>query len=161
MVLRKAFVVMALGLMVFAGGCASAALAGAGMGLNYTLANVAQKTFTHPVDRVCLATEAALERMGIELLDEEGAGTKRTFTAATEKLDIFIDFESITERATRIKVSANNGPILKDRATADEIIEQIEDILDESKESSRSTVGQTASGRISVAPRSVGHVLEQ
>lgn len=117
--------------------CAAAPLAipiavsAGGGGVAYTVTNVAYKTVSYPVKRVEAATRGALRRMAIkedtrEVLED---GTLR-ITAKTEKLVIYIDLEKITPATTQIKVNAVRATVLKDKATATEIIEETEKILD-------------------------------
>ena len=70
--------------------------------------------------------------MKMEIKEEkrEAADGNVSITAATKRLAIYIDIEKITPRATRIKVNAKQGAVLKDRATATEIIVQTEKSLE-------------------------------
>ena len=54
--------------------------------------------------------------------------TLRSLTTA--ELKIYIELERITHKSTKISVDAKKGAIVKDRATATEIIEQTERILE-------------------------------
>lgn len=118
-------------------GCAAAPLAipiaisAGGGGVAYTVTNVAYKTVSHPVKKVETATRGTLKKMAIleekrELSDD---GVLR-ITAKTEKLDIYIDLEKITPATTKIKVNAVRSVVFKDKATATEIIEETEKVLD-------------------------------
>lgn len=117
--------------------CAAAPLAipiavsAGGGGVAYTVTNVAYKTVSYPVKRVETATRGALKRMAIkedkrEVFDD---GTLR-ITAKTEKLVIYIDLIKVTSATTQIKVNAVRSTVLKDKATATEIIEETEKILE-------------------------------
>ncbi len=127
----------ALLLIVFLAGCEVLPLAvpfmvsGAGGGAAYTITNVAYKTFSYPIKKVENATRNALKKMAIKEVKREGNndGTVR-ITASTERLRIYIDLESITPATTKISVNAKRNAVLKDKATATEIIEQTERGLD-------------------------------
>ncbi|MEJ2656287.1 MAG: DUF3568 family protein [Desulfobacterales bacterium] len=112
-------------------GCAAIALTGAGVGVSYTLSNVAYRTFSSPVDRVHQATIAALKKMGIKIIDDRKSENGRTITAATKELDIIINVEEVTAKTTQLKVDARKSILLKDKATAAEIIYQVGKILGE------------------------------
>ena len=101
-----------------------------GAGISYTLTNVAYRTFNFSIDRVDKATTLALKKMDIKLISDSKAETGRKIKAATEELDIIINLERVTSKATRIKVNAKKGPVFKDKATATEIIYQVGKILE-------------------------------
>lgn len=127
-ILRKHFIVFLLPLL---SGCAVIALTGAGAGISYTLSNVAYRSFSTPVDRVHHATIAALKKMDIKIINDSKSEEGRTITAATEELDIVINLEEVTSKTTQIKVDARKRIVLKDKATAAEIINQVGKILGE------------------------------
>ncbi|NVM56497.1 MAG: hypothetical protein HWN51_00035 [Desulfobacterales bacterium] len=68
--------------------------------------------------------------MDIKVMGRSNTERGRRIKAATEKLDIIIDLERVTSRATQIKVNAKKGRVLKDKATAGEIINQVGKILE-------------------------------
>lgn len=107
------------------------ALTGAGVGVSYTLSNVAYRSFSSPVDRVHPATIDALKKMDIKVIDDSKSEGGRTITAATKELDIVINLEKVTSKTTQIKVDARERVVLKDKATAAEIINQVGKILGE------------------------------
>jgi Protein of unknown function (DUF3568) len=115
----------------FLSGCAAVALTGAGVGVSYTLTNVAYRSFSSPVDKVHNATIAALKKMGIMITDDSESEAGRTITAETSDLDIVINLEKITSKTTQVKVDARKNILLKDKATAAEIINQMGKILGE------------------------------
>ena len=106
-------------------GCTAVVLTGAGAGITYTLSNVAYKSFNFSLDRVHHATVDALKKMDIKIIDDYKTVDGRTITAATKELDIVIDLEEVTSKTTQIKVDARKRFILKDKATAAEIINQV------------------------------------
>ena len=112
-------------------GCTAVALTGAGVGVSYTLTNVAYRSFSSPVDQVHNATIAALKKMGIMITDDSESEAGRTITAETSELDIAINLEKITSNTTQVKVDARKNILLKDKATAAEIINQMGKILGE------------------------------
>jgi hypothetical protein len=121
-VIRKCFIVFLIPLLI---GCTAVVLTGAGAGISYTLSNVAYRSFSFSVDRVYHATVAALKKMDIKIVDDYKTEDGRTIIAATNELDIVIDLEEITSKTTQIKVDARKRVVLKDKATAAEIINQV------------------------------------
>jgi len=112
-------------------GCTAVALTGAGVGVSYTLSNVAYRSFSSPGDQVHNATVDALKKMGIKIVDDNKSENGRTILATTNELDIVIDLEEVTSKTTQIKVDARKRVVLKDKATAAEIINQVGKILGE------------------------------
>jgi len=127
-VLRKCFIVFLLPLL---SGCTAIALTGAGAGISYTLSNVAYRSFSYPVDRIHHATVAALKKMDIKIIDDSKSENGRIITAVTDDLDIEINLEEVTSKTTQVKVDARKSVVLKDKATAAEIINQVGKILEE------------------------------
>jgi hypothetical protein len=118
-------------LFLLLSGCTAVALTGAGVGVSYTLSNVAYRSFSSPVDRVHDATIAALKKMGIMIDDDTSSESGVTITAETRELDIVINLEKVTSKTTQVKVDARKNFFLKDKATAAEIINQVSKILGE------------------------------
>lgn len=142
-VFRKCFVVFLLPLLA---GCTAIVLTGAGAGITYTLSNVAYKSFSSSLDLVHHATVDALKKMDIKTIDDYKTVDGRTIIAATKELDIVIDLEEVTSKTTQIKVDARKRVILKDKATAAEIINQVGMILGE--QNLRSTYLQSIAVRL-------------
>jgi len=127
-VFRKYLIVFLLPLL---SGCTAVALTGAGVGASYTLTNVAYRSFSSPGDQVHQATIDALKKMDIKIIDDRKSEDGRTITAATKELDIAIILEEVTSKTTQVKVDARKRVVLKDKATAAEIINQVGKILGE------------------------------
>ncbi len=132
---KKAFAgIAAIGCVWLMAGCAevllSGTLAGGGEAYRYTTANVAKRTFMGNVDQVTAATRKSLQKMGIELQSISTEDTLTEISASTAELDITIEMEPITAHTTRISVNAVEDYVLKDKATAVEILDQIELALD-------------------------------
>jgi len=98
---------------------------GAGIGISYTLTNVAYRSFSSPMDQVHQATITALKGMDIKIIEDIKLANGRRITADTMELEIIIDLEKVTPKTTQIKVDARKSVLLKDKATAAEIINQV------------------------------------
>lgn len=128
------------GLVLFAASClllgacepiAVAVLgAGASAALRYNLDGVASRTFTAPVAAVRTASLAALERMGIKLDSTDTYDNGELIYGRAENRDIEIEVEPITKQATRVRITARGGSLLYDNATAVELVQQTEKILE-------------------------------
>jgi len=127
-VFRKYFIAFFFPLL---SGCTAVALTGAGVGASYTLSNVAYRSFSSPGDQVHHATIDALKKMDIKIIDDRKSEDGRTITAATKELDIVINLEEVTTKTTQVKVDARKRVVLKDKATAAEIINQVGKMLGE------------------------------
>ena len=114
-------------------------LAGAGEYYRYTTSNVAKKTLIGNVDQVNAAAEGALKKMNMRLDSVESDGYETCINAATAELDITIAVNAITATTTKISVDAVKDRVFKDKATADEILSQIQVELDRGHSSSHYT----------------------
>jgi Protein of unknown function (DUF3568) len=120
------------------GGCAGVGLAlfgvGAGIsggtGVNYTLDSIAYKTFATPEPDLRAATLATLKRMAITVTENEATESGRQITATAGDRTVDIELDRITAKTSRMRVNVKKGWILRDRATAGEIIVQTEKTLD-------------------------------
>ena len=72
----------------------------------------------------------ALKEMGIKVVDDSTTEKGKRIKAATEELDIIIDLEQVTAKVTKVNVNARKGPMIKDKATASEIIAQVAKALE-------------------------------
>jgi hypothetical protein len=111
---------------VFQAGCEYAvtgAVTGVSMGIAYLYTNVAEKTVCFDLDKMSRATLLALKKMGISIHDQSKVEGQRRIRAKAKDLDITIKLKEITHKSTKIKVNARHV-IIKDKATALEIIRQ-------------------------------------
>jgi hypothetical protein len=131
-----------MGLLVLAvaglGGCAGVGLAlfgvGAGIsggtGVNYTLDSVAYKTFAASEPELRTATLRTLKRMAIDVTENQATESGRQITATAGDRAVDIELDRITAKTSRMRVNVKKGWILRDRATAGEIIVQTEKSLE-------------------------------
>ena len=148
---RRAFLYLffsSLFLSPLLSGCAaiaiSAAGAGAGIGFPYVFSDCADRTLNYSFHQVDRVTPRVLKKMDIVLLAESETETGKRIKASTSRLEITIDMEKITMRATRVTINTKKGTFFKDRATAEEIINQLEKnlIVEMSSTSGKSPVGE-------------------
>lgn len=117
-------------LLIFTG-CAEVvapiALTSTTMGVAYYYMNVSEKTCVYDLDTMNRASLMTLKRMGFKLgeqsKDEDG---DRKIKAEAEKLNVTIKLKKVTARCTKIKVTARKNVLIRDKATAAEIIMQTE-----------------------------------
>ena len=129
---------LAVGLLV-SQGCAAAGLTlfgvGAGVstgtGVSYTLDSIAYKTFTAPVEDLQGATLKTLKRMDITVKENKPGESGRRIVAIASDRTIEIELDRLTAKTSRMQVVAKQGWLLRDRATAMEIIIQTEQTLDD------------------------------
>jgi uncharacterized protein DUF3568 len=127
-----------LALAVSLEGCAGVGLAlfgvGAGIsggtGVNYTLDSIAYKTFATSEPDLRAATVATLKRMAITVTENEATESGRQITATAGDRTVDIELDRITPKTSRMRVNVKKGWILRDRATAGEIIVQTEKTLE-------------------------------
>lgn len=116
------------------GGCAAVALTALGVGMatgvSHTLSGMVYKTFTTPQAQVERATYGALNRMQVKVTDAKRNGSNKTILAKAGDRQIEIELEALTPNTTRMAVTATkDGGILRDGATATEVILQTEKIV--------------------------------
>jgi hypothetical protein len=109
------------------------AVGGGAAGVNYTFTNNAYKTLSYPVADVETALNKALKKMDIKEMEFKREENKVSISAVAGKLDIHIELEKITPTVTKIEVSAKKEVVIKDKATATEIIVQTEKNLEVKK----------------------------
>ena len=110
-------------------GCASVLLAGASGGVAYSITNIAYKTIPYPIDQVDFANRLALMKMGIKYVDVIKTENRARIFAETYELKIYIDLDKITPKSTKISVDAKKNFLLKDKSTAEAIIDGTEAML--------------------------------
>ena len=115
-------------------GCVAVGLTALGVGMatgvSHTLSGMVYKTFTTPQAQVKRAALGALNRMQVKVVDTKRNGSTETIRAKAGDRDIEIDLEALTPATTRMVVTAKkDGGILRDGATATEVILQTEKIV--------------------------------
>jgi hypothetical protein len=116
------------------GGCAAVALTALGVGMatgvGHTLGGMVYKTFTAPQAQVRRATHGALQRMQVKVVKSQRSVSVESILAKAGDRDIDIELEALTPATTRMKVTAKqDGGILRDGATATEVILQTEKLV--------------------------------
>ncbi len=107
------------------------AAAGGAAGVNYSLTNNAYKTMSYSLADAAL--HASLNKMTIKETAIAREESKVTVSATAGDLAISVELEKITLTVTRIEVSAKKDVVIKDKATAAEIIVQTEKNLEINK----------------------------
>jgi LysM repeat protein len=111
---------------------AMGAVTGIGEVVKYSLNNVAEKTFTGHINVVASASKYALENMNFEVKKIEMSDDNHKIYATTKKLEIEMTLTPISSNSTKVTVDTNKYYLFKkDKATANEIISQIQIILTE------------------------------
>jgi hypothetical protein len=107
----------------------TAASLGAGVGVSHTLNGIIYRTFTAPMQTVENGSVTAMRDMGVKVVSREtNKDGERIINATAKNREIEVLLEPLSARTTRMRVIANNG-ILKDSATATEIMLQTERVL--------------------------------
>ena len=123
-----------LGLCLLVAACEplSIALLGGGVPtlLRYNLEGVAARTFTAPAATVKTASLAALQHMGLAVEGTISLEASELIRARSANRDIEIELEPITEQLTRMSITARSTSLLYDTATAQELVQQTEKMLD-------------------------------
>ena len=86
---------------------------------------------TRAIDTVAKATVVTLERMDVELVDTNPTDAGQTMKATAGDRKIEIELDRLTSKMTRMRVVAKKNWLIRDRATATEIILQTDRTLTE------------------------------
>lgn len=139
-----------LGVCLLLAACEPAAIAllggGASTVLRYNLDGIAARTFTAPSEVVKSASLAALERMGITVDGTDALDVGEVIRGRAPNRDIEIELEPITKHATRVRITARGGSLFYDNATAVELVQQTEKILDAGLTAKIATPAAAATG---------------
>jgi hypothetical protein len=132
--MKKALVILFAASSLNLGGCVAVGLTALGVGMatgvSHQLNGMVYKTFTTPQAQVKTATLGAFHRMQVKVLESKRDGSTLTITARAGDRDIEVELEALTPNTTRMMVTAKkDGGILRDGATATEVILQTEKIV--------------------------------
>jgi hypothetical protein len=101
-------------------------LAGGGEIYRYTTGNIAKRTYVSNVSQVTEAAHRALKKMDIQYHSTDPGVSETEMKASTDELEITISLTPVTATTTRVDVDAVKDRVFKDKATAAEILYQIE-----------------------------------
>ncbi len=129
---RAAFLLVVL---VHTQGCTPLLAIGSvvGFGATYYQSNVVERTFTTDLPRVWDASLRALDGMAIAVAEKQQEGCRAEIQAVTQDLKVEIVLTAITPIVTRVSVDVGKPNLLRDAATAKEIVEQISRDLGEGR----------------------------
>jgi hypothetical protein len=132
--------VLALALVVgLAAGCtgielpalgAAALSAGVGnsvkAGIEYTATGTAYRTFSLSLEDLAGVVRRTLDRMELPITEAAAHGERLTLTAEGIGRTVRLTFTPISPAVTRLGISVKQGIVRRDRATASELVTQIE-----------------------------------
>lgn len=111
-------------------GCAEVIVPGAFTGAsevyNYSTSNVVKKTLMGDAGQVKVAAKSALNKMDVRFESMQTKENETEIKAATTELDITITIVPVTTVTTKVRVNAVEDHVFKDRATAAQLLAQIE-----------------------------------
>ena len=130
---KTAIAIIALGALTLQG-CVAVGLTALGVGMSagvsHTLSGMVYKTFTTPQAQVKKATYGAFNRMQIKVVQAKRDGSTDVIKAKAGDRDIEVELEALTPNTPRMVVTAQkDGGVLRDGATATEVILQTEKIV--------------------------------
>ena len=108
----------------------SAVGTGAVVTTDYVVTGAVSKTISYEFGRTKKALLVALCRMEVLVDRAREIEDGEEITAKVDELEIRVKLKQITPAVTRISVSAKKGFMSRDRATAQEIIRQTEEIAE-------------------------------
>lgn len=128
-VIRWVGCALIVGMSIISTGCvqiiALGALTGAGEYARYQMATEAQRTMMGSLNRISEYAVNTLVKMKFNIMEMSEEDEKTRILATAKELNIDVRLDSITENTVKVSVNASKQ-LFKDRATAEEIIEQID-----------------------------------
>jgi len=118
-------------------GCAAVGLSaltiaagtGAGVGAGHTLDSITYKTFSVPLPGLSRATILTLDRLDMPVMETEHTDEGQKITARAGDRTVEVELDRLTTVATRMRVVVKKNWLIRDRATATEIILQTDRTL--------------------------------
>jgi len=118
-------------------GCAALPLAafsivagtGASVGAGHTLDSITYKTFSVPLSVLSRATMMTLDRLDMPVIEVENTEDGQEITAEAGDRTVEIELDRLTTTASRMRVVVKKNILIRDRATATEIILQTDRTL--------------------------------
>ena len=96
-------------------------------GTEYTITGTAYRTFSLPLEDLSVVVRQTLEHMELPLTEAAAHDTRLTLVAEGIDRTVKLTFTPVSPSMTRLSVAVKTGvPIVRDRATASELIAQIE-----------------------------------
>ena len=115
----------ALGVAALSTGMGSAVRAGT----EYTLTGTAYRTFTLSLEDLAAVVRRTLERMELPITEAAAHGERLTIVAEGIDRTVHLTFTPISPSVTRLGISVKQGIVRRDRATASEIVTQVEQAI--------------------------------
>jgi uncharacterized protein DUF3568 len=112
----------AVGLAVLSSGAGNAVRAGT----EYTVGGTAYRTFTLSLEDLAAVTRQTLARMELPIVEASADGARLTLRAEGIDRTVRVTFTPISPALTRLGVTARQYVLRRDKATASEIVTQIE-----------------------------------
>jgi hypothetical protein len=116
--------------LYFVSGCqvaAPVALTTSTMGVAYYYMNVSDKTAVYDIDTMTRASVMALKKMGFTVSEQSmNKRGDRKITAEADEFSVTVKLKKITKQCTKIKVRVSEDVVMRDKATASEIVFQTE-----------------------------------
>jgi hypothetical protein len=114
-------------------GCAgltSTTAGGPARNVDFTLDGIAYRTFSAPLDQMQRATLTTFKRMDLALRSDEIKDDGcRELVAANGDRTVHVELEKLSARTTRMRITAKQGWLWRDRAAAGELLVQTEHTL--------------------------------
>ena len=123
----------ALGAAVISSGAGSALRAGT----EYTVGGTAYRTFTLSLEDLAAIVRRTLDRMDLPVVEARADGARLILRADGIDREVRLTFTPISPATTRLGVTVKQDLIRRDRATASEVVAQVEQSLTAAKSASR------------------------
>ena len=95
-------------------------------GIEYSVTGTAYRTFTLSIEDLSAVVRRTLERMELPVTEAAAHDTRLVLVAEGIDRTVRLTFTPISPSLTRLSISVKQGLVRRDRATASEIITQLE-----------------------------------
>lgn len=123
----------ALGAAALSAGVGNAVRAGT----EYTVGGTAYRTFTLSLEDLAAVVRGALERMDLPITEATAEDARLVFVAEGIDRTLRLTFTPISPSLTRLGITVKQGLVRRDRATASEIVAQVEQAATRLKSATR------------------------
>jgi hypothetical protein len=98
--------------------------------VDFTLDGIAYRTFSAPLDQLQRATLTTFKRLDLALRSDEVKDDGcRELVAANGDRTVHVELEKLSARTTRMRITAKQGWLWRDRTAAGELLVQTEQTL--------------------------------
>jgi hypothetical protein len=121
-------------------------------GTEYTMSGAAHRTLTVPVNAVRAAVLEAFDRTGVVVQPDDASGKDDRIVGTLQNRTVHVRLTAFSAALTGMTLIVKRNVLLKDRATSNELLEQIEQVLSENPTFAR-RLHRSPTDEVAASPR--------